>query len=87
MDLGMLAVQAGPCPGVDIIGESLPYAPGGNEAASGLHTWVCGAVQVVENLLAEALSTSRGWNVPAAASPRRSRSPSLCMTMRSSLLE
>ncbi len=53
VDLGPLAVPAGPRTGSDIIGESLPYISGGHEAASGLHAWVCGAVQVVKNLSAE----------------------------------
>jgi hypothetical protein len=52
-DLGPLAVQAGPHPGSDIIEESLPYISGGDEAANGLHAWVCVAMQVVKNLSAE----------------------------------
>ncbi len=38
VDLGLLAVQAGPRSGGDIIVESLPYVPRGNEAAGNPHT-------------------------------------------------
>jgi hypothetical protein len=33
-----------PSPGGDIFRESLPNVPGGNDAASGLHNWVCSAM-------------------------------------------
>jgi hypothetical protein len=35
--LGPLAVKAGPHPGSEIIGESFPYMPGGDEVAGGTH--------------------------------------------------
>ncbi len=44
--LGPLAVQAGPRPGGDIIGESFPYVPGDNEAAGGPDMWVSSGVKV-----------------------------------------
>jgi hypothetical protein len=50
VDLGPLAVYAGPRPRSDIIGESLPYVPGGDEVASESHVWVCRAVQGVRIL-------------------------------------
>ncbi len=34
VDLGPLAAQAGLCPGGDICGETFPFVPGGDEAAS-----------------------------------------------------
>jgi len=46
VDLGLLAVQAGPRPGGDIIGESFPYVLGGNEAARGPDMLVSSDVKV-----------------------------------------
>ncbi len=40
VDFGPLAVQAGPRLGGDVVRESLPYVPGGQEVISGSHTWV-----------------------------------------------
>ncbi len=78
VDLGPLAVHAGPHPGSDVIRVSLPYVPRGDEAASGSHTWMCGAMQSVENLSTEVLWYQE-WE---HACNRRSRSPTLCRTMR-----
>ncbi len=44
VDFGLLAVQAGPDLGGDVVRESHPYVPGGDEVASGWHTRVCSAV-------------------------------------------
>jgi hypothetical protein len=46
VDLGQLAVEAGPRPGGEIIGESFPYVLGGNEAAGGPDMWVSSDVMV-----------------------------------------
>lgn len=53
VDFGPLAVQALPGPGGYLGGEFGPDVPGGDEAARCSHTWVCGSVEVVENLPAE----------------------------------
>ncbi len=50
VDLGLLAAQAGLCPGGDICGETLPNIPGGDEAAGRLPARVGGPVEVFENL-------------------------------------
>jgi hypothetical protein len=40
VDFDLLAVQEGPRQGGDVVREPLPYVPGGDEVASGWHTWV-----------------------------------------------
>ncbi len=47
---GVLAVQAGLCPGRDICGEAFPNIPRGDEAAGRLHARVGGPMEVFEYL-------------------------------------
>jgi hypothetical protein len=65
------------------ISSSHPYVPGGDEAAGRPHTGVGGPMPVVEYLPAEV-----PWrNVPVAALPMRSRSPTFCVTICKPVLE
>ncbi len=51
--LGLLAVQAGLCPGRDVCGEAFPNIPRGDEAAGRPHARVGGPVEVFEYLLSK----------------------------------
>ena len=55
MDFGPLTEKASLCPIVDIVGQTFPDVPGGDEAAGCPHTWVGRAVEVVEHLAAKIL--------------------------------
>jgi hypothetical protein len=81
--LGLLAVQAGLCPGHDVCGEAFPNIPRGDEAAGRPHARVGGPVVVFEYLLPKV----SGQNVPVKESPMRSRSATFCMMMRRPGLE
>ena len=52
VDLGSLAAQAGLRPGGDICGETLPYIPGGDEAAGCPPAGVGGPVEVFQLAMA-----------------------------------
>ncbi len=59
VDFSSLSEKASLCPVVDVVGQSFPHVPGGNEAAGCTHTWMGRAVEVVEHLAAEVRGNQR----------------------------